>query len=77
MSEILERIHSLAKSAPRRLAFAEGDDERVVAAAAQLAARGAAQVSLLAEPGVARASAARYGVSLDDVALLDSGEGER
>ena len=77
MSEILERIHSLAKSAPRRLAFAEGDDERVVAAAAQLAARGAAQVSLLAEPGVARASAARYGVSLEGVALLDSGEGER
>jgi len=77
MNDVLSRIEALAKSAPRRLAFAEGDDERVIRAAAILAAEGAAQVSLVAEPGVARATAGRAGVSLEGVTLLDPAAADR
>jgi hypothetical protein len=77
MNDVLSRIEALAKSAPRRLVFAEGDDERVVTAAARLAADGAAQVSLVAEPGVARATAARCGASLEAVTVLDPGAADR
>ena len=77
MNDVLSRIEALARSAPRRLVFAEGDDERVVTAAARLAADGAAQVSLVAEPGVARATAARCGVSLEAVTVLDPGAADR
>lgn len=74
MSEVLERIRGLARTVPRRLALAEGEDERVVGAAVLLADRGLAQVSLLADPDVARSTAARAGVSLDRVAVLDPAE---
>ncbi len=76
MSEALERIRGLARREPRRLALAEGEDERVVTAAARLAAEGLARVVLIAPPEVARATATRAGLSLADVALDDPSDPE-
>ena len=61
MSGVVERIRSRARAARRRLVLAEGEDERVVSAAAQLAGEGLATVTLLADREVAQATARRAG----------------
>ena len=71
MNEILERIQTLAKSAPRRLALAEGDDPRIVSAASRLASSGVAQVTLVSDPALSRATAAAAGVTLGQVVIED------
>lgn len=77
MSVILERIQTRARSAPRRIAFAEGEDARVVTAATRLAAAGLARVTLLSDPGVARATALQAGLSLEQIAVEDPAKAER
>jgi phosphate acetyltransferase len=75
MRGVLERIQTEARARPRRLVLVEGEDERVVGAAAHLASEGLARVTLLCDPAVARATAARAGVGLDGVAVEDAGDG--
>jgi len=78
MSRALERIREVARRRPRRLLLVEGDDERVVTAAASLARDRVAEVTLLGDPAVARATATRAGVDLGGVTLADaSAEFER
>lgn len=72
MSQVLERVRALARRHPRRLVMVEADDERVVRAAARLAAEGVANVTLLGDPQVARATATRAAVQLQAVTLEDS-----
>ncbi|HET9328702.1 MAG TPA: phosphate acyltransferase [Candidatus Eisenbacteria bacterium] len=72
MSRALERIRDLARRHRRRLTLVEGDDERVVTAAAALARERLADVTLLGDPAVSRATAARARADLAAVTLLDS-----
>ena len=74
MSGVVERIRNRARAARRRLVLAEGEDARVVSAAAQLAGEGLATVTLLADHGVAQATARRAGVDLAGVAIEDPAE---
>jgi len=71
MSAVLERIRSAARRRRRRLVLVEAEDERVVSAASRLAAEGLADVTLLADPAVSRATAARASVPLEGVKLDD------
>jgi len=71
MTGVLERIRAEARARPRRLVLVEGGDERIVAGAARLAALGLADVTLLCDPEVVAATAARAGVDLGQVAIAD------
>jgi phosphate acetyltransferase len=71
MTAVIDRIRAAARARPRRLVLVEGEDERIVAGAARLAALGLARVTLLSDPQIAAATAARGGVGLDGVALED------
>jgi len=72
MSGALERIRQRARSPRRRLVLVEGDDERVVRAAAELASHGLAEVTLLGDPAVAQDLAKRAGVDLSAVVVADA-----
>jgi phosphate acetyltransferase len=72
VSAVLDRIRREARLKPRRLALAEGDDPRVVRAADRLSRDRLAEVTLIADRDVARATARRaeaalLGVHLEDV----------
>lgn len=58
-----------AKAAPKRIVFPEGDDERILAAAARIRDLGIAHPIVLGEPAELHALAARLGLSLDGIAL--------
>jgi len=77
MTAILERIRAAARARPRRLVLVEGEDERIVAGAARLAALGLANVTLLSDSQVALATAARASVGLEGVAVEDPAQPER
>ncbi len=80
MSGVLERIRRQARLKSRRLLFAEGGDERVVRAAAQLARDRIADVALVGARDGIRSAARRADLALTGVTLLDaadSGEIER
>jgi len=74
MSAILDRIRHAARDPLRRLVLSEGQDERIVTAAARLTREGLAKVTLIANPDVARATAGRAGADLAGVALADPGD---
>src|SRR5262249_11417173 len=74
MSDVLARIRAQASRRRQRLALVEGEDERVVRAAARLAGEGLAEVHLVSEPAQARATADRAGVSLEHVVIHNPGD---
>ncbi|MEY4374022.1 MAG: hypothetical protein RL760_188 [Candidatus Eisenbacteria bacterium] len=63
MSRVLERIRREAQSAPRRLLLVEGDDPRIVGAAARLGRERLARVTVLGDPSVVLATARRADVT--------------
>ena len=71
MTEVLAGLRRRARATPRRLVLVEGEDERVVRAAAALAAGALAQVALCGPPERVRTMARSAGVSLERVELLD------
>ncbi len=68
---LLERLKSRARAAPQRIVLAEGEDRRVVAAAACVAREGFAKLTLLGRPRLIEAAAQEMGVKLDGVSVLD------
>nr|MDD6334989.1 phosphate acyltransferase [bacterium] len=68
---ILDGIKQKAKADVRHIVLAEGEDERVVRAAAQIASEGLARITLLGQVDALLSSAKKLGISLDSVTLVD------
>ena len=69
--DLLDKLKSKARTYPQRVVFPEGEDERVVRAAAQVTAEGYARITLLGRANMIRAIADRAGITLDGVEILD------
>jgi phosphate acetyltransferase len=74
---ILDQFVACARTRNKRVVFAEGDDERIVAAAREIADRGIAQPIILGKPDEVAAAATRAGVSLDGLACADPDDSPR
>src|SRR5580658_5004981 len=68
---LMESLKLRARVRPQRIVLPEGEDRRVVAAAAQVVREGYAAVTLLGREQVIRAVASEAGMSLDGVKLLN------
>jgi malate dehydrogenase (oxaloacetate-decarboxylating)(NADP+) len=60
--QVMNRLMEQAKSAPKRVVFAEGEEPKILRAAAQLAEQGIAEPILLGRPEVIGARAASLGL---------------
>jgi phosphate acetyltransferase len=69
--QILEDLKSRARAAPQHIVLPEGEDPRVLAAAARVTAEGYARLTLLGRPANIQAGAAQAGANLSGVTLLD------
>jgi len=69
--KILEKLKNRARALPQRIVLAEGEDARVVAAAAQASAEGYAKITLLGRAAANEAAAKAAGVKLKDVPIVD------
>jgi phosphate acetyltransferase len=71
VSDVLDACVARARAHRKRLVFPEGQDERVAAAAQRLVDGGIALPILLGPSEEVRAAAARAGISLDGISILD------
>jgi phosphate acetyltransferase len=69
--DLLDRLFDIARRRNRKIVLPEGDDRRIVAAAARLKAGKLAQPILLGEAGALRAVAGNLNVSLDGIDIVD------
>ena len=76
MTPLLDRIADQARRRAARLALVEGEDERVACAAAELARRGVAQISLFGRPEAVAEAARRSRARLDGVRVRDPSDPE-
>jgi phosphate acetyltransferase len=72
---ILKKLKARVRVDRQRIILPEGEDPRVIAAAAQIIAQGCASLTLLGNETAMREAAARAGVSLDGVKLVDPAAG--
>jgi phosphate acetyltransferase len=75
--EWIEHLRSRARAHPQRIVLPEGEDARVIAAAARLAAEGVAKVTLLGRRNVMEAEAAKLGAGLSGVSIVDPAASEK
>src|SRR5215470_2803865 len=68
---ILDTLKNRARAYLQRIVLPEGEDPRVIEAAARVAAEGYAKPALLGRADAIRAAAARLGSKLDGVEILD------
>jgi phosphate acetyltransferase len=68
---ILETLRNRARAYPQRIVLPEGEDDRVIHAAGRAVAEAYAKPTLLGPADAIRASAARLGVKLDGIEILD------
>jgi phosphate acetyltransferase len=68
---ILEKLKGRVRVHRQRIVLPEGEDPRVIAAAAQIVAQGYASLTLLGREKSVREAAGRSGVSLDGLKLVD------
>ena len=69
--ELIEKLKNRARTYPQRIVLPEGEDERVIRAAAQVTAERCAQIILLGRTNNIRATADRAGVKLDGIEILN------
>ena len=70
--ELLERIRAKAKSDPQRLVLPEGEEERTLRAAAQIAQEGIAKVTVIGNPDTIAHHAEKFGITnLGDLTIVD------
>ena len=69
--DLLDKLKSKARAYPQRIVLSEGEDERVIRAAAQVTAERYAKVTLLGRATIIRAGADRQSVKLDGIEILD------
>ena len=70
-SPVVEKITARAVRADKRIVLPESGDPRVLAAAAEIVARGYADVVLLGRPDAVCADAAEQGVDLSGIEIVD------
>ena len=70
----LNNIFKRAGDDPRAIVLAEGEDPRIIEAAATATERGIARITLLGSVASIRSKAAEQGVSLEGVTLVDPSE---
>ncbi len=75
--EVMRDIINKAKSSPRKIVFPEGENERILRAAAQIVDEGIAAPLLLGHPERITACAAGLGVDLTGIELLANEEYDR
>jgi len=71
MPTFIEQIHAKAKTSPCRVVLQEGEDVRIIEAAALATKQGIAQITLLGAPEKIRAIAASASLSLDKINIVD------
>ena len=69
--DVLKNFKERAASNLKTIVFAEGDDERIVKAAAKVEAEKIAEIVILGNIESIKDSAAEYGVDLDGVEIMD------
>lgn len=69
--DVLDRILSNARSAPRRIVLSEGEDPRILQAAARAATDGIAHIILIGDPAKISTVAAEHRIKLDNIELID------
>ena len=69
--DLLDRLFDIARQRNRKIVLPEGDDARIVEAAARLREQYLAQPILLGEIGALKTIASRLKVSLDGIATVD------
>jgi malate dehydrogenase (oxaloacetate-decarboxylating)(NADP+) len=77
---IMKPVFAAAKLAPKRIVYAEGEEERVLRAAQQVIDEGIARPTLIGRPGVIEARIERLGLRLKrdrDFELVDPGNDPR
>ncbi|HEY7826084.1 MAG TPA: phosphate acetyltransferase [Candidatus Acidoferrales bacterium] len=74
---LLERIQGRARANPQRLALAEGEDDRVIRAAAAIVSARFAKPVILGRENIIQASAARLGANLAGVEIIDPSKNAR
>jgi len=75
--ELLQTLQRRAHAHPQRIVLAEGEDDRVIAAAARVVAEASGKPTLLGRAPVIRAAADRLGAKLDGIQLLDPASSPR
>jgi phosphate acetyltransferase len=68
---ILERIRARAAADPKHIVLAEGEDERTIVAAGMCVAARIARITLLGTEETIRSQAAKAGVDLTGIAVID------
>ncbi len=68
--DLLDRLKSKARTFPQRVVLPEGEDERVIRAAAQITSERYAKITLLGRANMIRAVADRHGAKLDGIETL-------
>ncbi|MCP4906701.1 MAG: NADP-dependent malic enzyme, partial [bacterium] len=68
---VMWRITSAARSNPKRIVFPEGEEEKILKAAAVVAEERIAQPILIGRPSVVRSIAEKIGVDLSGVEIVD------
>lgn len=77
MSDIVDACIAQARGSGKRVVFPEGHDERIIAAARRLCDERIAIPMLLGGRAEVDAAAARAGISLEGMVLLDTGRNDR
>lgn len=75
--DFTEKLKSRARANPQRIVLPEGEDDRVITAAACAAREHFASPTLLGSPDIIRNSAARLGLELDGVDIVDPAASRR
>lgn len=71
MSTFIEQIHDKAKLGPKKVVLQEGEDVRVIEAAAKATKLGIAEMTILGDPAKIKATAASASLSLGKVNVID------
>jgi phosphate acetyltransferase len=71
MVNFMENIYKTAKAAPKKIAFPEAAEEKILQAARQAADAGYCKPYLIGSPAAIRATAQKCDVSLSDMEIID------
>ncbi|HYL69197.1 MAG TPA: phosphate acetyltransferase [Candidatus Limnocylindria bacterium] len=69
--ELLDKLKNRARATPQRVVLPEGEDDRVIQAAARVTAERYAKITVLGRADTIRAAAKRLGVKLDEIEILN------
>ena len=75
--QILDKLKDRARGYRRHIVLAEGEDPRVIRAAARVANEGTATITLLGRPSAIESAAKEMGISLSAVAIVDPAHSNR